>query len=240
MKDCQVCGRSFDPLAFQVVVPELSRGFDRIECAHHARVTAPPGSTAAGAPLVALVEPLAAAAVIPAAAARAPVLRPAGVPLATLGLLAAGTVTAVFLWLRVLGAEPTSFPFSRGFVPPATHRESVQAHVRIVPTGTPETVSAQPEGRKPATVAVLAAAGGAFSSPTGLRRPASHSAEPTRHLLGGSEPAHGKAKGKGHPKHGKGHFMHGESDGVHSAGHGGSAATSGKHGGGKGHSKKKH
>jgi hypothetical protein len=243
VKDCQVCGRSFDPLAFQVVVPELGRGFDRLECAHTARATALPGSTVAVAPLVAVVEPLAAAAAVPAAAGAAAVsiLRLGGIPVATLGLLAAGTVTAVYLWLGVLGVEPTSFPLSRGFIPSATHRETVQAHVQIAPARTPATISAPAEGRRPATVALLAAAGGSFSS-TGTRRPASHSGAsgPTRHVLGrGDEPPHGKAKGKGHAKHGKGHFKHGESDGMHSAGHGGSSATSAKHGGGKGHGRGK-
>ena len=61
MQGCQVCGRSFDPLGFQVVVPELGRGFDRIECAQSARTLAGPGSRLAAAPLVAIVEPLPAA-----------------------------------------------------------------------------------------------------------------------------------------------------------------------------------
>ena len=37
MNRCRICGRSFDPLGFQVLVPGLSEGFDRVECAEKAR-----------------------------------------------------------------------------------------------------------------------------------------------------------------------------------------------------------
>jgi hypothetical protein len=245
VQDCQVCGRSFDPLAFQVVVPELGRGFDRIECAQNARMVALPASTVAATPLVAIIEPFAAS-FVPATAA-GPAVRPVGIPLATLGLLAAGTVTAVFLWLRVIGAEPTSFPFSHGLVPPASHRETVQAHVYTVPPRTSTRAIRTPTERSaPEATAVLASAGGATSSrsPTAFRPPVARpiAGRPAVQTPGPrvEEPAHGS--GKGHPKHGKGHYKHGETDGVHSAGHGqhGSAAKSAEHGG-KGHHKgKKH
>jgi hypothetical protein len=242
VQDCQVCGRSFDPLAFQVVVPELGRGFDRIECAHNARALALPSSAVAPAPLAAVVEPLAVSAL--AAPAAVPALRPVGVPLATLGLLAAGTVTAVYLWLRILGAEPTGFPFSRGLVPKATHDETVQAHVQSGPAQIPtRTILSSTTRPAPEPAPVLVSTNGA------ARVLSSTARRPTRRFVtrarstAGESPVHGK--GKGHAKHGKGHHKHGETDGVHNPGHGGhgSAASAGTHGKshGKGHGKgKKH
>jgi len=34
---CEVCGKEFDPLVFQIVVPGLPGSFDRIDCAQQAR-----------------------------------------------------------------------------------------------------------------------------------------------------------------------------------------------------------
>ena len=34
---CEVCGKEFDPLEYQVVVSGLSCSFDRVDCALHAR-----------------------------------------------------------------------------------------------------------------------------------------------------------------------------------------------------------
>ncbi len=34
---CEVCGREFDPLAYQIVVPGLPGSFDRVDCALQAR-----------------------------------------------------------------------------------------------------------------------------------------------------------------------------------------------------------
>ena len=34
---CEVCGKEFDPLVFQIVVPGLAGSFDRIDCALQAR-----------------------------------------------------------------------------------------------------------------------------------------------------------------------------------------------------------
>jgi hypothetical protein len=31
--NCRVCGRQFDPTGFQILVPGLKLGFDRVECA---------------------------------------------------------------------------------------------------------------------------------------------------------------------------------------------------------------
>ena len=103
-------------MGFQVVIPELGRGFDRLECAQSARARAGPGSRIAVAPLATVVEPIAVAAAAPVALTA---LRPFGAPAATLGLLAAGTAAAAVLWLRVLGTDPAGFPLSRGDAPQA-------------------------------------------------------------------------------------------------------------------------
>ncbi len=113
MQSCPVCGRSFDPLGFQVVVPELGGGFCRINCAQRARATAGPGARIAAVPLVALTQPPRAAALAPAAIAAG--LRRLAPSLGAVGLLVAGTAAAAILWVRVLGADTTSFglgPFS--------------------------------------------------------------------------------------------------------------------------------
>jgi hypothetical protein len=34
---CDICGKEFDPLVFQIVVPGLPGSFDRIDCALQAR-----------------------------------------------------------------------------------------------------------------------------------------------------------------------------------------------------------
>lgn len=232
MQDCQVCGRSFDPLVFQVVVPELGRGFDRLECAQSARALAGPGTRLAATPLVAIVEPLAAG-LVPAAAGSAPALRSLGTPAATLGLLAAGTAAAVFLWLRVLGADPSSYTLGRLSAPPAFGHQTVQAQVEPAPpprTGLAERKT--PVSAAPVTGANLVTA----PSPTGLApAPAKNGAQKPR---GSSSrplarpaptPGSGKATGKGHPKHGKGHSKHGETDGAHSPGHGQSQGKGKKH-----------
>jgi hypothetical protein len=226
VQDCQVCGRSFDPLGFQVVVPELGRGFDRIECAQSARTLAGPGSRLAATPLVAIVEPVPAA-LMPAAVGSARALRPLGTPAATLGLLAAGTAAAVFLWLNALGTDPSSFTLGRLSAPPAFGHQTIQAHVEPAPPGTGPAERRAPDEAVPVTVvrvvtapsptgfAPAPATDGADtpqpSSPPTLARPATL---PPR----GSGP--GKATGKGHAKHGKGHAKHGETDGAHSPGHG--------------------
>jgi hypothetical protein len=226
VQDCQVCGRSFDPLGFQVVVPELGRGFDRIECAQSARTLAGPGSRLAATPLVAIVEPVPAA-LMPTAVGSARALRPLGTPAATLGLLAAGTAAAVFLWLNALGTDPSSFTLGRLSAPPAFGHQTIQAHVEPAPPGTGPAERRAPDEAAPVTVvrfvtapnptgfAPAPATDGADtpqpSSPPTLARPATL---PPR----GSGP--GKATGKGHTKHGKGHAKHGETDGAHSPGHG--------------------
>ena len=231
MQDCQVCGRSFDPLGFQVVVPELGRGFDRIECAQSARTLGGPGSRLAATPLVAIVEPVPPA-LMPAAVGSASALRPLGTPAATLGLLAAGTAAAVFLWLNALGTDPSSFTLGRLSAPPAFGHQTIQAHVEPAPPRTGPAERKAPDRAAPATVVqVVTAPSPTAPSPTGLApAPATDGADepqpsspptlarPATQPRGGSGP--GKATGKGHAKHGKGHAKHGETDGAHSPGHG--------------------
>jgi hypothetical protein len=226
VQDCQVCGRSFDPFGFQVVVPELGRGFDRIECAQSARKLAGPGSRLAAAPLVGIVEPLPPG-LIPAAVSPVPAPRSLGTPAATLGLLAAGTAAAVFLWLPVLGPDPSSFTLGRLSAPPAFGHQRVQANVE---PASPRTGSAErraPDRAAPVTVVQSVTA----PSPAGFTpAPATDSAHrpepsspPTLARPGTPPPSDSrpeKTTGKGHAKHGKGHAKHGESDGAHSPGHG--------------------
>ena len=54
--NCRVCGRQFDPTGFQVMVPGIKDGFDRIDCALEA--------SALGLPPARSVDPL--ATVVPA------------------------------------------------------------------------------------------------------------------------------------------------------------------------------
>jgi hypothetical protein len=231
VQDCQVCGRSFDPLGFQVVVPELGRGFDRIECAQSARTLAGPGSRLAATPLAAIVEPVPAA-LVPAAVGSARALRPLGTPAATLGLLAAGTAAAVFLWLNALGTDPSSFTLGRLSAPHAFGHQTIHAHVepatpragpaerkapdRAAPVTVVQFVTApSPTAPSPTGFAPAPATDGADesqpSSPPTLARPATQP-----HEASGPE----KATGKGHAKHGKGHAKHGETDGAQRPGHG--------------------
>jgi hypothetical protein len=240
VQHCQVCGRSFDPLGFQVVVPELGRGFDRIECAQSARTRAGPGSRLAAAPLVAIAKPVPAAR-MPAAVGSARALVRLGTPAATLGLLAAGTAAAIFLWLNALGTDPRSFTLGRLSAPPALGHQTIQAHVEPAPPGTGPAERKAPDRAAPVTVVKVVTApsptglapnpAGLAPNPAGLApAPATDGAgepqpsspptlaRPATQPRGGSGP--GKATGKGHAKHGKGHAKHGETDGAHSPGHG--------------------
>jgi hypothetical protein len=230
MQECQVCGRSFDPLGFQVVVPELGRGFDRIECAHSARTLAGPGSRVPANPLVAITEPFDAA-LGPAAAGPLSALRPLGTPAATLGLLVVGTAAAALLWLRVLDADPSSFTLGRLSAPPAFGHQTVQTHVEAAPTRTGPVVRKAPEIAAPVTVVkfVTAPSEPAFVAAPGADRPQPSS--PPTPARPATRPLPGPAKviGKGHPKHGKGHSKHGETDGAHSPGHGKAQGKGKKH-----------
>jgi hypothetical protein len=231
MQDCQVCGRSFDPLGFQVVVPELGRGFDRIECAHSARALASPGSRVAATPL-SMIE-RSDATLVPAAAGPLLALRLLGTPAATLGLLAAGTAAAVLLWLRVLGADPSSFTLGRLIAPPAFGHETVQAQVEAAPVRTGPVERKAPERVAPVTVVKFVAAP---SQPASAPAPDAQKPQPSSPPISARPatsppPVSGPAKvtGKGHPKRGKGHSKHGETDGAHSPGHGKAKGQGKKH-----------
>jgi hypothetical protein len=226
MQDCQVCGRRFDPLSFQVIVPELARGFDRVECARSARALGSRATPIAATPLGAIAEPFTAAA-LPAAAAAYSRLRPAPAQLATFGLLAAGAAAAAFLWLRVLGPDTAAFEFSRAAVPPAFAHESVQAHVQPSSTHPAARPAAGEPSRAPVTVSSTAILVSSAPSPSGSvhRSPASRPvARPQT-----------QATNDRHHGRGEGHVKHGETDGVHSPGHGHHG-----NGGGKGLGKGKH
>jgi hypothetical protein len=231
VQDCQVCGRSFDPRAFQVVVPELGRGFDRLECAQTARALAGPGSRVAATPLVAIVEPRAAG-LMPAAAGSTRALRSLATPAATLGLLAAGTAAAVFLWLRVLGVDPSSYTLGRLSAPPAFGHQTVQAQVEPAPPAIGPAERRAPDRAAPITIVNLVTARsptGSAPAPAkdGAQKPRGSSSRPLARPASAPGPA--KTTGKGHPKHGKGHSKHGETDGAHSPGHGQSQGKGKKH-----------
>lgn len=202
MQNCQICGRSFDPLGLQVVVPELGRGFDRIACARTARARAGPGGRIAAVPLVALAAPVAATAALPAAAAAAPLPRVLGSTAATLGVLAAGTAAAVLLWMRVVGTDTTNYTLGRLTAPPAFGHKTVQAQLAPAPQA----------GRALGTLATAPVEKlVVLSSPT-IRAAGAASRAGTQRRSSPAVPTHaakplsnGKATGKGHPKHGKGH-----------------------------------
>jgi hypothetical protein len=238
MQNCQICGRSYDPLGFQVVVPELGRGFDRIDCARSARALAGPGSRIAAVPLVAATAalPTTAAGVAP----RFP--RVLGSTAATLGILAAGTAAVVLLWMRVVGTDTTSYTLGRLTAPPAFGHKTVRAQIATAPqagraVGTPATAPVE-------KLVILAspthrAAGGATRAGT---RGRAAPAIPAGAATALSKP--GKATGKGHPKHGKGHQKpktHGHKGGGHGQGAAAAHGHSAAHGhGGQGKGKHKH
>jgi hypothetical protein len=224
MQSCQVCGRSFDPLGFQVVVPELGSGFDRLECAHSARASAGPAARIAAAPLLAPTQPVAAAAA--PAAATAAAVRGTLVPVpATLGLLAAGTAAAVVLWVNVLGADPSSFSLGPFSPPPAFGHQTIKAEV--APTPPPAQGAGAPTEQQP--IVTVAKAVSVPSIPAALpvvarRANASPVARPARFTT--ARPT-GKSNGKGHGKRGQGHAKHSTGNG-----NGGGASTA-VHGQGK-------
>src|SRR5512145_292132 len=145
--DCRVCGRQFDPQGFQVMVPGLNHGFDRVDCALEAlAVGLPPrpNADAAPAPPRALPTPLAS---VPALAAgpavgRIESGRPQLLAGVNLALLAAGTAATIYLWLRVFGADagPISFPATNASA--AFGRTTVSTAIDLSPA--PE-VRPQPE-----------------------------------------------------------------------------------------------
>ena len=220
MQSCQVCGRTFDPLDFQIVVPELGRGFDRIDCARSARVLASPGSRFAAVPLIGLAAPAATPASAAAFATTVPVQRLLGSTAATLALLAAGTAAAALLWVRVVGTDTSSYTLGRLTAPPAFGHDRVESQIEAAPTppGPAKVTTVTVES----VVTVPAPTGGvAGLTPTEPATSSPRKSSPhrlSRPPMPASRPA--KETGKGHPKIGKGHLKHGEDDGLHSPGHG--------------------
>jgi hypothetical protein len=133
---CAVCGRDFNPRGFQVVVPSLGRGFDRIECAVEASESglAPAAGAAAldtaltAAPVTAQATPRAPAAVAPAAVATsAGIVRAPLLSSGNLVLLASLTAGTVFLWLRVFAPGDLSISLPGGSAAPSFGRGTVPA-----------------------------------------------------------------------------------------------------------------
>jgi hypothetical protein len=226
MQSCQVCGRSFDPLRFQVVVPELGRGFDRIDCARSARTTASPSRRFAAVPLVAHAAPAAATASVAGVRRHATGYRLLGSTAATLGLLAAGTAAAALLWVRVVGTDTSSYTLGRLTAPPAFGHDRVQAQVEAAPTptgpGEVTTVTVERVVTVPAPTSGVSGLEPTEPPPPRTSPPDRVSRPPTP----ASRPA--RETGKGHAKIGKGHSKHGEDDGLHSPGHGKGSPPEGK------------
>jgi hypothetical protein len=222
VQDCPVCGRSFDPVGFQVVIPELRRGFDRIECAQSARALATAGSAIATRPSTAIVPPIAATAARPSAVR---VLSALGASAATLGVLAAGAAAATLLWWGALGTDSDRFPLVRAGAPPAAAGETVEA--RVVPGAAPGVGASNPRADVPRRILVAlpsprdaapsAPEAGEPSEPT--RHSSRNGGAQTRQSAGGKHDT-GQDEAKGHPGLGNGHVKHGDTRDNHSPGHG--------------------
>lgn len=145
---CRICGREFDPRGFQVVVPGLGLGFDRVDCALEANATgvplveSPPALPIA-APRPALALPAVAtadAAAHPAAAAAS--TRPPVLVGGNLALLAAGTAATIYLWMRVFSPDAALQPVPAEHAAAAFARSSISAEI-VAPTEA--TARPQPE-----------------------------------------------------------------------------------------------
>jgi hypothetical protein len=136
--NCRVCGRQFDPTGFQILVPALNLGFDRVECALEASALGlPPQQSTEPAPDP--VRSLPAPAAVPALAAGPPVamageadLRPQVLAGANLAVLAAGTAATIYLWLRVFGPDLGPI-FTADNAAPAFERSTVAAAIDLTP-----------------------------------------------------------------------------------------------------------
>jgi hypothetical protein len=145
---CRICGREFDPRGFQVFVPGLGLGFDRVDCAFEASATGvplvespPPLPITARRPASALpAVATAGAAALPAAAAAS--TRPPVLVGANLALLAAGTAATIYLWMRVFSPEATFQLVPAEHAAAAFARSSISAEI-VVPTE--PTARPQPE-----------------------------------------------------------------------------------------------
>ncbi len=138
--NCRVCGRQFDPSGFQVVVPGLGTGFDRVECALEASELGLPPAVRT-APVATVVRSLPPLAPLPAfgrapAATTAEAVRPPLLVGTNLALLAAGAVATIYLWLRVFGADLSPFPFPAESASPAFGRTTVPAAIDLSPAVT--------------------------------------------------------------------------------------------------------
>jgi hypothetical protein len=143
---CRVCGREFNPRGFQVVVPGLGMGFDRVECALEASATGvpliespPPLPVAAARPALALpAVAVAGAATLPVA--RAASERPPMLVGANLALLAAGTAATIYLWMRVFSPDAAFQPAPAEYAAAAFARSTVSAEIDLAsgPTARPQ------------------------------------------------------------------------------------------------------
>lgn len=160
---CRVCGREFNPHGFQVVVPGLAQGFDRVECALEASALGLP-PTSSGTPLAAVLGPPLPAALpaghAPVAFAAGEQARPPLLVSANLALLAAGTATTIYLWLRVFGADvaPLSLPLESATAPFSQGTVAAAIDLSPAPEARPQPESAA-NGGLTGPVATPAAAG---------------------------------------------------------------------------------
>jgi hypothetical protein len=143
---CRICGREFDPRGFQVVVPGLGMGFDRVDCALEASATGiplvespPPLPIAAPRPALALPA-MAVAGASPLPAAGAASVRPSLLVGANLALLAAGTAATIYLWMRVFSPDAAFQSAPAEHAAPAFARSSVSAEIELAsePTAKPQ------------------------------------------------------------------------------------------------------
>jgi hypothetical protein len=254
---CRVCGREFDPRRFQVVVPALGQGFDRVECAEQALSVL--GPAAVPVPLAPVERPVPA---VPSAAGASPVATGAeGRRLLLLGanlaLLAAGTAATVFLWFRVFGADPTPLDLDlAGPAASAFERVTVPAQIagqRSAPQRKPAPAAPVASSLPPAPAVPAApatdGAGMLVAAPTSTRSSRTLSAangnaiggdagtapEPRTELNATSTLSHGKSadapygKASGHRKNDHGHGF-GRQHGDRGGGHGKPAGKGyGKH-----------
>jgi hypothetical protein len=182
--NCRVCGRQFDPKGFQVMVPGLKHGFDRVDCALEAGAHGLPPERPVE-PEPAYVRELPPAPIGVPALAGGPALtmaadtRPPLLVGANLALLAAGTAATIYLWLRVFGPDvgPVSFPAASAS--PAFERSTVAATIDLTPPA--PVVRPQPESSvdgagsqpaSPAAATAVAASNGGGGTLVSNRKPA--------------------------------------------------------------------
>jgi hypothetical protein len=136
--NCRICGRQFDPQGFQVMVPGIPHGFDRVDCALEALAVGvpperPPEPVPETAP--ALPAPLAS---VPALAVGLPPVRveaerPSLFAGLNLALLAAATGATIYLWLRVFGADTGPISLPSAATSPAFGKTAVAAAIDLTP-----------------------------------------------------------------------------------------------------------